>query len=64
MQLQQTFRLTAIFWTEGAAAKDEDHRIAALQFAEFSMLGGMIGQFVVGKFGSGHHVGSHVKSSK
>jgi hypothetical protein len=63
MELQQPFGLTAIFWAEGAAAKDKHHGIMSLQLGEFSMLRGMITELIVGENGSGHHVGSHVKSS-
>ena len=63
MELQQTFCLTAIFWAEGAAAKDKHHRMLSLQFGEFAMLGGMVSQFIVGKNSPGYDVGSHVKSS-
>jgi hypothetical protein len=63
MELRQTFGLTAIFWTEGAAAKDEDHRILSLQLGEFSMLRGLVAKLIVGENSSRHHVGSHVKSS-
>jgi hypothetical protein len=31
MELQQPFGLTAIFWAEGAAAKDKHHGILSLQ---------------------------------
>ena len=63
MELQQTFGLTAIFWAEGAAAEHEHHGILSLQLGEFSMLRGMIAELIVGENGSGHHVGSHLKSS-
>src|ERR1700738_3266820 len=63
MELQQTFCLTAIFWAEAAAAKDEPHGILSLQLGEFSMLRGMVAQLIVGENSSRHHVGSHLKSS-
>jgi hypothetical protein len=63
MELQQTFGLPAVFWAEGAAAKDEHHGILPLQLGEFSMFRGMVAELIVGENGSGHHVGSHVKSS-
>ena len=63
MELQQTFGLTAILWAEAAAAKDEHHRILSLQLGEFSMLRGVVAKLIVGENSSGHHVGSHLKSS-
>jgi hypothetical protein len=63
MELQQPFGLTAVFWAEAAAAKDENHGILSLQFGEFSMLRGVVAKLIVGENSSGHHVGSHLKSS-
>src|SRR5271156_1450521 len=49
MELQQTFCLTAIFWTEAATTKDQHHRMLSLQLGELSMLRGMVTKFVVGE---------------
>jgi hypothetical protein len=60
MQLQQRFRLTAILWTEAAAAKHDHHRILSLQFGEFSMLPCVVAELVVREDSSRDDVGSHL----
>src|SRR6267142_4818701 len=59
MELQQTFGLTAILWTEAAATKHHHHRILSLQLGEFSMLPGVVAKLIVRESSALRDVGSH-----
>ena len=63
MKFNKSFSLPAVLGAETSAAEDENHWVLSLQFGEFSMLRRMIAELIVGENSSGHHVGSHVKSS-
>jgi hypothetical protein len=46
-----------------AAREREDHRVVALQLAKPARSARIVGQLVVGKGGSGHHVSAQLLSS-
>jgi hypothetical protein len=63
MELNQSFRLPAVFGAETAAAKDKNHRMRSLLVGELSAFGRVVRKLVVGENGSRDDVRSHLKSS-
>src|SRR5271170_3932053 len=61
MELNQSFRLPAIFGAETTAAEDKNHRVWSLQVGELSAFGAMVGKLVVGEDGSRNDVSSHLR---
>jgi hypothetical protein len=43
MELNQPFRLSAVFGSVATAAEDEDHGVVSLQFGELPVFRGMVG---------------------
>ena len=63
MELDEEFRLAAVFGTETSAGEDENHGMGALEVGELAVFGGVVGEFVVWECGAGNDVGSHVNTS-
>jgi len=63
MELNQPFRLPAVLGSVTPAAEDEDHGVLSLQFGEFSVFRGVVGQLIVGEDSPWNDVRAHKKSS-
>ncbi len=59
MELQESFVLSPVFWTEASAGEHQHQRIASLQLRERAVLAAVIRKLVVGKDGAGNDVGPH-----
>jgi hypothetical protein len=57
MERNEEFGLAAVFGTEASAAEDENHGMRALDFGEFAVFRGVVGEVVVGKRGAWKDVG-------
>jgi hypothetical protein len=63
MELNQPFRLPAVFGSVTPAAEDEHQGVLSLQFGELPVFRGVVGQLIVGEDSPGNNVRSHLKSS-